>query len=164
MRVYCLFMALGKLGLGVVFSLYLKWDQLNFPVTQGAIKKRQYFMRSCSIFFWWLSLRCLQLSLMIGWRSVFLCLVFFVQLAHLLASCVLIGSLAKLLFSFSMRSVLAPCRWLMLSLARWSHQWLSSWLLKSIVIPNSFMVSVPRMRSCCGLLFLSYSTSTSGSE
>ncbi len=36
--------------------------------------------------------------------------------------------------------------------------WISSWLLKSITIPNSFIVSVPRMRSCCGLLFLSYST------
>ncbi len=36
----------------------------------------------------------------------------------------LIGSLAKLPSSFYKQSVLASCRWLMLSLARWSHQWL----------------------------------------
>ncbi len=52
----------------------------------------------------------------------FLSLVSCVQVANL--ACVLIGSLAKLSSSFCKRSVLAPCRWLMLSLARWSHQWL----------------------------------------
>ncbi len=90
-------------------------------------------------------------------------LVYSVWVARLLGSCVLVGSLAKLIFSFSTKSVLAPCRWLMLSLAKWSHQWLLSWLLKSIAIPNFFMVSVPRMRSCCSLLFLSYLT-TLGSK
>ncbi len=58
------------------------------------------------------------------WLEIcFLSLVSSVQVARL--ACVLIGSLAKLPSSFCKRSVLAPCRWLMLSLARWSHQWLS---------------------------------------
>ncbi len=58
-----------------------------------------------------------------NWLEVcFLSLVSSIQVAHLV--CVLIGSLAKLLSSFCKRSVLAPRRWLMLSLARWSHQWL----------------------------------------
>ncbi len=52
----------------------------------------------------------------------FLSLVSSIQVACL--ACVLIGSLAKLLFSFCKWSVLGPCRWLMSSLARWSHQWL----------------------------------------
>ncbi len=62
----------------------------------------------------------MQLCLTIDWRSAFCASI---QVACL--ACVLIGSLAKLSSSFCKRSVLAPCRWLMLSLARWSHQWLS---------------------------------------
>jgi hypothetical protein len=50
-------------------------------------------------------------------------LVISVQVARL--ACVHIGSLAKLLSSFCKRSVLVPHRWLMLSLAGWSHQWSS---------------------------------------
>ncbi len=38
--------------------------------------------------------------------------------------CLCPGEYGRLLFSFCKRSVLAPCRLLMLSLARWSHQWL----------------------------------------
>jgi hypothetical protein len=58
-----------------------------------------------------------------NWLEIcFLFLVSSVQVARL--ACVLIGSLAKLSSSFCKQSVLAPCRWLMLSLARWSHQWL----------------------------------------
>ncbi len=59
-----------------------------------------------------------------NWLEI--CLLFLVssvQVAHL--ACVLIGSLAKLSSSFYKQIVLAPCGWLMLSLARWSHQWLS---------------------------------------
>ncbi len=57
----------------------------------------------------------------VDWLEIcFLFLVCSVQVACL--ACVLIGSLAKLSSSFCKRSVLAPCRWLMLSLARWSHQ------------------------------------------
>ncbi len=56
-----------------------------------------------------------------NWLEIcFLSLVSSVQVAHL--ACVLIGSLAKLSSSFCKQSVLAPHRWLMLSLARWSHQ------------------------------------------
>jgi hypothetical protein len=56
-----------------------------------------------------------------NWLEIcFLFLVSSVQVAQL--ACVLIGSLAKLSSSFCKRSVLVPCRWLMLSLARWSHQ------------------------------------------
>ncbi len=58
-----------------------------------------------------------------NWLEI--CFLFFVssiQVARL--ACVLIGSLAKLSSSFCKQSVLVPCRWLMLSLARWSHQWL----------------------------------------
>ncbi len=58
-----------------------------------------------------------------NWLEVyFLCLVSSIQVSRL--AYVLIGSLAKLLSSFCKQSVLAPHRWLMLSLARWSHQWL----------------------------------------
>ncbi len=59
-----------------------------------------------------------------NWLEIyFLFVVSSIQVAHLAG--VLIGSLAKLSSSFCKRSVLAPCRWLMLSLARWSHQLLS---------------------------------------
>ncbi len=58
------------------------------------------------------------------WLEIcFLFLVSSIQVARL--ACVLIGSLAKLSSSFCKQSVLVHCRWLMLSLARWSHQWLS---------------------------------------
>ncbi len=46
-----------------------------------------------------------------------------VQVARI--ACVLTGSLGKLSSSFGKWSVLESCRWLMLSLARWSHKWLS---------------------------------------
>ncbi len=72
--------------------------------------------RSCNNFFWQFALRCLQLCLTLYWRSAFCASI---QVAHL--ACVLIGSLAKLSSSFCKWSVLVPCRWLMLSLARWSH-------------------------------------------
>ncbi len=59
-----------------------------------------------------------------NWLEIcFLFLVSSVQVARL--ACVLIGSLAKLSSSFCKRSVLVPHIWLMLLLARWSHQWLS---------------------------------------
>ncbi len=58
------------------------------------------------------------------WLEIcFLFLVSRVQIARL--ACVLFGSLAKLSSSFCKWSVLVPRRWLMLSLARWSHQLLS---------------------------------------
>ncbi len=65
-----------------------------------------------------------MLAIVLGnWLEIcFLSLVSSIQVAHL--AWVPIGSLAKLSSSFCNRSVLAPCRWLMLSLARWSHKWL----------------------------------------
>ncbi len=58
-----------------------------------------------------------------NWLEIcFLFLVSSVQVARLV--CVLIGSLVQLASSFCKQSLLAPHRWLMLSLARWSHQWL----------------------------------------
>ncbi len=79
-----------------------------------------------------------------------------IQVARLLAYCVLIGSLAELYLAFCMGNVLACCRWLKLSLARWYHQWLLPWLWKSIAIgiPNSFHGVVPRTSSCSGLISL----------
>ncbi len=77
-----------------------------------------------------------------------------IRVARLLVYSVLIGSLAELYFAFCMRNVLACCRWLKLSLTGWYHQWLSSWLLKSIAIPNSSHGVVPRTRSCSGLISL----------
>ncbi len=63
-----------------------------------------------------------------NWLEIcFLSLVSGVQIAHL--ACMLIGSLAKLSYSFWKQSVLVPHRWLIISLARWSHQfivWLQS--------------------------------------
>jgi hypothetical protein len=59
-----------------------------------------------------------------NWLEIcYLSLVSSVQVARL--ACVLIGSLAKLLSSFCKRSVLALFRLLMISLARWFHQWIS---------------------------------------
>ncbi len=49
-------------------------------------------------------------------------LLFVLSIQVALLACVLIGSLAKLSFSFCRQSLLASCRWLMLSLAMWSHQ------------------------------------------
>ncbi len=86
-----------------------------------------------------------------NWLEICFFMVPIIRVAHLLACCVLIGSLAELYLAFCMRNVLACCRWLMLSLAGWYHQWLLSWLWKSIAIPNSFHGVVPRRRSCSGL-------------
>jgi hypothetical protein len=79
------------------------------------MKKRQYFFDGLHID----ACKCV-------WQStggLLFSLVSSNQVARL--ACVLIASLAKLSSSFCKWSVLAPCRWLMVSLARWSHQWLS---------------------------------------
>ncbi len=114
-----------------------KETSLIFQSSKVPKKSNLYLMRSCSNFFedWHLdACKCLwQLT----WDLLFFSLVSSIRVTHL--ACVLIGSLAKLWFSFCMQSLLMPWRWLMLSLARWSNQWLLSWLLKSDAIPNSFM-------------------------
>ena len=72
--------------------------------------------------------------------------------AHLVASCVLSGSLAKELLSITAQSILCPCRFLMFLIGKVISLKVIVLALKSSTIPNSFMVSVPRMRSYCGLL------------
>jgi hypothetical protein len=100
--------------------LSLKGDRLILPAIQEAVKRRLILNEEAAVTFWQFALRCLQLCLTIDWRSAFCASV---QVARL--ACVLIGSLAKLSSSFCKRSLLASRSWLMLSLARWSHQWLS---------------------------------------
>ena len=76
-------------------------------------KSDSYFMRSCSNLSCWSALRCLQLLFTINWRSALLYWASNILTARVVASFVLISSLAKLLLSFSARSILCPCRWLM---------------------------------------------------
>ncbi len=121
MSVSCVSLTLGKLGHGVLFIPFIERRPAYFSSHLRCRQKTTHIKwRSCSNFFWWFALRCLQLCLTIDWRSAFCASI---QVARL--ACVLIGSLAKLSFSFCKQSVLASRRWLMLSLARWSHQWLS---------------------------------------
>ncbi len=60
-----------------------------------------------------MALRCLQLLFTIDWRTALSYLAFSIHIASLVVSCVLVGSLAKLLLCFSIRSILCPRRWLM---------------------------------------------------
>ncbi len=117
-------------------------------------------MRSCSNFFCWSALRCSQLSLTIDWRSALFYLASRIQVAHLVLSCVLFGSMAKLLFSLSMQSVLAPCSWFIFLIGKMILSMVIVLALKSSTIPYSFMVLVPRMRSYFGLLPFLYSTAS----
>ncbi len=107
--------------------LFLYWKETGLVFQSSKVPSRgNSLMSCCSNFFddrHWDACICLwQLT------GVLLFMVPSIWVAHLLAYCVLLGSLAELLFSFCMRSVLAFCRWLMLLLARWCHQWLLSWL------------------------------------
>ncbi len=82
-----------------------------------------------------------------------------IQVASLLAHCVLIGSLAELLFSFHMQSVLAFLQMV---------DAVTDKVISSMVIILALKVHccdtklfhglAPRMRSCSGLLSLSYLT------
>jgi hypothetical protein len=105
-----------------------------------------------------LALRCLQLSLMIGWRSTLLYMVSKIQVKCLVVSNMLFGSMAKLFLRFSMCSMLGLYRRLMFLIDKMTSSMVIVLALKSSMIPNSFMVSGPRMRSHCGLQFFSYST------
>ncbi len=147
------------------FEIFFNWKETGFVFQSPKVpsKSDSYFMRSCSNLFCWSALRCLQLLLTIDWRSALLYLASSILTARLVASCVLIGSLAKLvLLSFSAQSILCPCRWLMFLIGKVISSTVIALALKSSTIPNSFMVSVPRMRSYYGLLSSSYLT-TSGS-
>ncbi len=91
-----------------------KWNETSLVLQSPKVpsKSNSYFMRSCSNFFCWSALSCFLLSLAINWRSALLYFSLIIQVAHLVVSGVLFGSMAKLLFSFSTRSILEPCRWL----------------------------------------------------
>ncbi len=110
--------------------LFLCWKEtgLVFLSPKVPSKSNSSLMRSCSNFFEDRHLdACICLWQLTG-DLLFLSLVSSLRVAHWFVHCVLLGSLAKLLFYFHTWSVLTFCRWLMLLLARWCHQQLPSWL------------------------------------
>ncbi len=105
MRVSYVFLALGKLGYGEVFSSFVERRPALFFQSSKVLSTCNSLMSCCSNFFdnqLWDACICL-------WQLTgdLLFVVSSIRVAHLLAHCVLIGSLAELLFSFCMRSVLA---------------------------------------------------------
>ncbi len=88
------------------------WNEtgLVFQSPKVPSKSNSHFLSSCSNFFWWSALRCLQLFRTIDWRSAFLYLATRIRVTRLVASYVLCGSMARLWLSFSARRVLEPCR------------------------------------------------------
>jgi hypothetical protein len=125
-------------------------------------RRGTHILRSCRNFFCWLALRCLQLSLTTDWRSALLYLASRIPIARWVASCVLCSSMARLWLCFNARRMLELCRLLMFLIGIMISSMVIILSLKFKMIPNSFMVTVPRMRSHCGLLSLLYLT-TSGS-
>jgi hypothetical protein len=101
-------------------------------------KSNSYFLRSCSNFFCWLALRCLQLSLTTDWRSALLYLASRIHVACSVASCVLCGSMARLWLCLSARSMLEPCRLLMILIGKMTSSMVIILSLKFKMIPNSF--------------------------
>ncbi len=111
-----------KLSHGMLFISFIERRSAYFSSHLRCCQKATHIKwRSCSNFFDSLHLDACNCLWQLTVDLLFLSLVSSVQVAHL--ACKLIGSLAKLLSSFCKHSVLARCRWLMLSLARWSHQW-----------------------------------------
>jgi hypothetical protein len=106
MRVsYVFFFALGKLGYSEVFSSFVERKPAWFFQSSKVPSKGNSLPSCCSNFFdnrHWDACICF-------WKLTgdLLFMVPSIRVAHLLAHCVLIGSLAELLFSFCMRSVLA---------------------------------------------------------
>jgi hypothetical protein len=122
-RVSCVSLTLEKLGHGVLFITFLERRRAYFSSHLRCRRKVTHIKWiSCSNS---LTVCTYVLTIVLDNRLkiCFLSLVSSLQVTSL--ACVLIGFLATLLSSFCKQSVLAPCRWLMLSLARWSHQWLS---------------------------------------
>ncbi len=100
-----LFFALGKLSYSEVFSFFVERRSALFFQSSKVLSRGNSLMSCCSNFFdnqHWDACICL-------WQLTgdLLVMVSSFQVAHLLAHCVLIGSLAELLFSFCMWSVLA---------------------------------------------------------
>jgi hypothetical protein len=115
MRVFCVFFILGKLGYGEVFSSFDERRPAYFFQPSKVPSRGNSLMSCCSNFFddWhWDACSCL-------WQLTgdLLVMVPSIQVACLLAHCVLIGSLAELLFSFCMQNVLA------FFADGWCYQW-----------------------------------------
>ncbi len=165
---WCLyvFLVLGKLSLDKVIRLCSigRRPALSSNHLRCCWRAAHISCKAAVAFFCWSVLWCLQFSLMIDWGSDLLYFVSRIRVAHLVVSCVLFSSMAKLSFSFSALSSIAPCRWLMFLIGKMiSSITVIVLALKSRTIPNYFMVSVPKIRLYCGLLPFSYLT-TSGSE
>ncbi len=120
-RVSCVSLTLGKLGHGVLFMPFIEKRLAYFSSHLRCRQKATHIKwRSCSNFFNGLHLDACNCVCQLTGDVLF---VLSIQVA--LLACVLVGSLAKLSISFCKQSLLASCRWLMLSLAMWSDQWLS---------------------------------------
>ncbi len=105
LRASCVFLALGKLGYGEIFSTFVERKAAYFFQSSKVPSKGDSLMSCCNNFFdnWhWDACICFwQLTgdLLFMGPSI--------QVARLLVHCVLIGSLAELLFSFCRQSALA---------------------------------------------------------
>ena len=86
-----------------------------------------------------------------------------IQVAHLLVHCVLIGSLAELLFSFCMQNVLAFLQMVDAITGKVMSSMVIVLALKVHCGTYLFHGFTPRTRSCSGLLSSLYST-TPGSD
>ncbi len=124
------------------------WKETSFVIQSPKVpsKSDSYFLRSCRNFFCWLALRCLKMSLTTDWRSALLYLAYRIRVAHLVVSCVLCGSMARLWLCLSARSMLEPCRLLMFLIGKMISSMVIILSLKFKMIPNSFMDTVPRIR------------------
>ncbi len=104
MRVLCVFLALGNLGYGEIFSSFVERRPAKFFQSSRVPSKGDSLMSCCSNFF---DDRHLDACICL-WQLTgdLLFMVSSIRVADLIALCVLLGSLAKLSFSFCMRSVL----------------------------------------------------------
>ncbi len=140
-------------GILSLFRLFLKvccgdapsfsWKETGFVFQSPKVpsKNDSHFMKSCSNFFCWSTYRCLQLSLTTDRRSALVYLPSRIQIAHLVASCVLCGSMARLWLCRSAQSMLAPCSLLMSLIGKMILSMVIILYLKFKIIPNSFMDS-----------------------
>ncbi len=134
----CVFFGTGKAWPWYGDAPSFNWKETSFVFQSPNVpsKSDSNLTRSCSNFFWWLALRCLQLFFTIHWQSALAYLASGIRVARLVASNVLNGSLAKLLFSLSARSVLEPCSSLMFLIGKVISSMVIVLLLKSSTIPN----------------------------
>ncbi len=158
MRVSCgVFLALGKLCYGEVFSSFVERRPALFFQSSKVPSTGNSIMSCCSNFFdnqhWDAACICL-------WQLTgdLLFVVSSIWVAHLLAHCVLIGSLAELLFSFCMQSMLAFLQMVDAITGKVMSSMVIVLALKVHFDTSLFHGLVPRTRSCSGLLSLSYST------